>query len=250
MNLSSVFVFFIVKNNFFEREFRPEFARSMMKSGVAFFFDNFVTRYRQYVENIILQLNRSDLALVSRAKTIVSAPHSIINSTLKNPLLSILRSTDISIRQYDIAIIALNILILIIGCAYLFLFIPLIADYLGPAWLLTISFAIELAPYLCLLTFLGLARIVAISNSQETRVAQSALLELLVLLPGLAMVLLVNKIQLVPTVMIISVSSALLMMIFSIQENIMIGRRLGYSIAITISAIALTIGDLTFFLCC
>ena len=128
---------------------------------------------------------------------------------------------------------------------HLFLFIPLIADYLGPAWLLTISFAIELAPYLCLLTFLGLARIVAISNSQETRVAQSALLELLVLLPGLAMVLLVNKIQLVPTVMIISVSSALLMMIFSIQENIMIGRRLGYSIAITISAIALTIGDLT-----
>ena len=38
MNLSSVFVFFIVKNNFFEREFRPDFARNMMKSGVAFFF--------------------------------------------------------------------------------------------------------------------------------------------------------------------------------------------------------------------
>ena len=245
MNLSSVFVFLIVKNNFFEREFRPDFARSMMKSGVAFFFDNFVTRYRQHVENIILAtfLNRSDLALVSRAKTIVSAPHSIINSTLRNPLLSILRSTDISIRQYDIAVITLNILILIIGWAYLFLFIPMIADYLGPVWVLTISFAIELAPYLCLLTFLGLARIVAISNSQEARVAQSALLELLVLLPCLALVLLVNKIQLVPTVMIISVSSALLMMIFSIKDNIMIGRRLGYSIAITISAIALMTGD-------
>lgn len=245
MNLSSIFVAMIVRNGFYRSSFRHDFVKTMMSSGTAFFFDNIANRYRNHLENLVLVafLGRAELALVARSKTVVSTPMGIITGTVRNPLLSVLRSTQISCKTLDLAIIVFAIVMLVVGSIYVFVFLPLLESYLGDEWALTISLATDLAPYLCIITFLGLQRIFAISEMQESLVAKSAGLELALLLPLLALVLLFGHIHLIPSVMIMSVSLTAIYLMFFLKAPISFSRRLIYPAAVGVMAASLSISS-------
>lgn len=245
MNLSSIFVAMIVRNGFYRSSLNRDFVAKMMSSGRAFFFDNIVNRYRNHLENLVLVafLGRAELALVARSKTVVSTPMGIIMGTVRNPLLSVLRSTQISRKTLDLAIIVFAMVMLVISSIYVFFFLPLLENYLGDDWNLTISLATDLAPYLCILTFLGLQRIFAISEMQESLVAKSAGLELALLLPLLALVLLFGHIHLIPIVMIISVSLTAFYLMFFLKAPVSFLRRLIYAVAVGVIAASLSISS-------